>query len=73
MPFTYEAADSLRAELQGYDSDMQLLDGLTAADSLRLVINTNKEHESPRVQFNGQDYAQRLRNEDAQYPLFDIA
>lgn len=73
MAFTYEGADNLRAELEGYDAEAVLIDGLTAADSLRSVLHAPKEWGEPRIVFDGRDYAQRLRNEEAQYPLFETA
>lgn len=69
MAFTYERADELSAELAGYETDMRLLDGLTAADSLASVMATEKRFE-PVIVFDGADYRARLEDEEAQGALF---
>jgi hypothetical protein len=49
QPITFQKTDELREELQGYDQDTHLIDGLTAAASLRRVINVTKVHDRPKV------------------------
>jgi len=66
---SYERADELKAELSGHDADQQLLDGLTAADSLARVLAAEKRFEQVIV-FSGADYRARLEDEANQDVLF---
>lgn len=66
---TYGRAYELRDELEGYDPEMELVDGLTAAHSLAAVTGAPKRFEQVIV-FNGTDYRVRLDNEAAQRTLF---
>jgi hypothetical protein len=72
-PISLERADELKSELEGYEADMHLLDGITASDSLAMVVRAPKTFGRPTIVFNGADYANRLANQSAQRELFDTS
>lgn len=50
---SHDRANTLRAELQGYDADTEPMDGLTAAVSLRKVVNAFKDNDPPVIVSGG--------------------
>lgn len=48
-PITWQKTDQLRDELREYDVECKLFDGITAADSLRTVINVSKIPDEPII------------------------
>lgn len=65
-PISWNAADQLRDELRQYDPYDLLLDGRTAVESLRAVINAPKKSDAPVVITGG------MHHYDSNQPALDM-